>query len=342
MKTNSSRNKIWIVVGVSTALLLFLFAFFIDLGDLVRLFKAINWWNFIGVTAVLLAGYIFLTIRLRYILLNEPGWEETFYANSIGFMYHIALFVPAMVARVVAIGMVTPISMPQAYSALLVERLLEQVMRLSATILVVLLLSSEQTHPTTSIGGTLIFVIVLFGAIFWTVRHRERVIDTLTFRLSRWGYFSKEQIRSTTSTMLQSLDAISSGRHLMVNLLLSYAAWISFFIFHYLVLAALPLKLSTNQMLLIAAAVLAVMPPSVNVMLVVYHVIVIVLLVTFQLTNTTVAATYAIILHLIQMICWTILGMGALRRTGLKRRQIIDEIKSYLHKGSEALEAGNA
>ena len=64
------------------------------------------------------------------------------------------------------IGMVTPVSMPQAYSALLVERLLEQVMRLSATILVVLLLSSEQTHPTTSIGGTLFLLIALFGAIF--------------------------------------------------------------------------------------------------------------------------------------------------------------------------------
>jgi len=339
MNNNNPRKKMLVVVGVSAALLLILFAFFIDRGDLARLFRTINWGEVVGVTAVLLVGYIFLTVRLRYILLNKPGWGETFYANSIGFMYHIALFVPAMVARVVAIGMVTPISMPQAYSALLVERLLEQVMRLSAAILAVLLLSSEQTHPTTSIGGTLIFVIALFGAIFWTVRHRERVIDTLTFRLSRWGYFSEEQIRSTTSTMLQSLDAISSGRRLIVNLLLSYAAWISFFMFQYLVLAALPLPLSTNQRLLIAAAVLVVMPPSVNVMLIVYHLVVIVVLVTFQLTNTTVAATYAITLHLIQMICWIILGMWALRQTGLKRQQIINAVKSYVRKGSEESEA---
>jgi len=287
-------------------------------------------------------GNLFLTVRLRYILLNKSGRWETFYANSIGFMYHIALFVPAMVARVVAIGMVTPVSMPQAYSALLVERLLEQVMRLSAAILVVLLISSEQTHPTTSVGGTLILLIALFGAIFWTVRHREWVIDSLTFRLTRWGYFKEEQIRSTASTMLQSLDAVSSTRRLLISVLLSYAAWLSFFIFHYLVLAALPLNLSTNQMLLIAAAVLVVMPPSINVMLIVYHIVVIVLLVTFQLTNTTVAATYAITLHLVQMICWTILGMWASRQTGLKRQQIINAVKSYVHKGSEESEAGNA
>ena len=99
MNNNSPRRKIKIVVGISATLLLILFAFFIDLGDLVRLFGAINWGEVIGVTAVLLVGYILLTVRLRYILQNQAGWWETFYANSIGFMVHIALFVPAMMAR---------------------------------------------------------------------------------------------------------------------------------------------------------------------------------------------------------------------------------------------------
>ena len=199
-------------------------------------------------------------------------------------------------------------------------------MRLSATILVVFLLSSEQTQPTTSIGGTLLLVIALFGAIFWTVRHRERVIDVLASRLSRWGYGNEGQIRSTAANMLQSLDAISSGRRLVINLLLSYGAWISFLVFQYLVLAALPVPLSTNQTLLIAAAVLVAMPPSVNVMLVVYHIVVIVLLVTFQLTSPTVATSYAIALHLVQLICWLLLGMWAVRRTGLTRPEIIGAV----------------
>jgi hypothetical protein len=341
MNDDNPRKKIWIVVGVGAALLILVFVFFIDLGDLARLFSRINWEAVVGGIVVLLVGYLFLTIRLRYILLNEPGWWETFHANSIGFMYHITLFVPAMVARVVTIGIVTPISMPQAYSALLVERLLEQVMRLSAIILAVLIVSSEQANPTASVGGTLIFVIALFGAIFWTVRHRELVIDTLVDRLSRWGYSNEEQIRSTAANMLHSLDAVSSARRLIICVLLSYAAWLSFLIFQYRVLAALPLTLSTNEMLLIAAVVLAAMPPSVNVMLIVYHVVVIVLLVTFQLTDTTVAATYAIALHLVQMICWIILGTWALRRTGLKRQKIIDAAKSYVRKESEKFEASH-
>jgi len=53
MNGAGSRRKNWIVVGVSAALLLFLFAFFIDLGDLTRLFRAIDGWQVICVTAVL-------------------------------------------------------------------------------------------------------------------------------------------------------------------------------------------------------------------------------------------------------------------------------------------------
>ena len=338
----NARKRTWIVVGVSAALLFILFAFFIDLGDLARLFRTINWWEIVAGSAVLLVGYIFLTLRLRYILHNKAGWWETFYANSIGFMYHIALFVPAMVARVVAIGAVTPISMPQAYSALLVERLLEQVMRLLAAILVVLLLSSQEMQPVISVGGTIVLVIALFGAIFWTVRHREQVIDTLASRLSRWGYSNEEQIRSTASSMLQSLDTVSSTHRLIISLLLSLAAWISFYAFYYLVLTALPLPLAITQRLLAAAVVLVVMPPSVNVMLIVYHFVVIAVLVTFQLTTPNIAAAYAITLHLVQMICWIILGSWASRQTGLNRQQMINAVKSYVHKGSKESEAANA
>lgn len=342
MSDNSPRQRSWIIVAVSAVLLLLIFTFFIDLNDLTRLFRAVDWWEVVGVSLVLLIGYIFVTLRLRYILLNKTGWWETFYANSIGFMYHIALFVPAMVGRVVAIGAVMPVSMPQAYSALLIERLLEQVMRLAAVMLVLALLSATQVQPAISVGGMVVLVVALFGAIFWTVRHRTQVIDVLALRLSRWGYSNEAQIRSTASAMLQSLETVSSPRRLITSLLLSVAAWISFYAFYTLVLATLPLPLTANQRLLTAAVVMVIMPPSINVMPIVYHGVVIASLITFQLANPTVAVTYAIILHLVQMIWWIILGSWASRQTGQNRKELINAIKGYIHKGSEESEASNA
>ncbi len=117
-------------------------------------------------------------------------------------MYHIAMFMSAMVVRVVALGTVTPVSMPQAYSALLVERLLEQVMRLPAVILVVALVSSGQVELAASVGGSLLVLLALFAVIFWTVRHREQMIDSLVARMSHWGYSNEEQIRTTAGNIM--------------------------------------------------------------------------------------------------------------------------------------------
>jgi len=94
-------------------------------------------------------------------------------------------------------------------------------------------------------------------------------------------------------------------------------------------------------MLLIAAVVLTVMPPSINVMLIVYQVVVTVLLVTFRLTDTTTAITYAITLHLIQMICWIVLGSWSVRQTDSSFSQLVQEMRKYAHKKQAAPEDGN-
>lgn len=325
-----------ILLAVAGIILLALLIYFVDAGRLVIRLQMIDWWQVAVAMIVLLAGYILLTVRLRYVLLNQPGWWETFYANSIGYMVHITMFGPALVVRAVSISLVTPISIAQASSAVLVERLLDMVMRLSATILVVALLASEQTHPSTSVGGSLLLLLVIFGAIIWITHHRERVVNSLASLVSNLGYASEEKVRSTAGNMFQSLEAVGSTRRLVVSLLLSYATWTSFLIFQYLVLAAIEFGLPASQMWLVAAAVLVVMPPSVNVLLILYQLVVIGVLVAFQLTDTRTAVIYAIGLHLIQMICWVILGSWALNRTGLTLRHMMEMVKEHAHRQKSA------
>jgi hypothetical protein len=192
------------------------------------------------------------------------------------------------------------------------------------------LFASDQTYPSISIGGGVFLLAVIFGAIFWIVKHPEQVINRLTSLLDGIRGLSQEQIRNTASSVIQSLEAVSSARRLGVTLLLSSGAWACFLVFQFLVLVALPLNLPTQQMWLIAAVVLAVMPPSINVMLIVYQVVVIVLLRTFQLTDTTTAIVYAITLHLIQMICWLILGIWAQKQTGQSLKLLAHNIRSQV------------
>jgi hypothetical protein len=341
MQDNSSRKKIGLIVG-GGLLLLLLFVFLVEIDVLILLFRTINWPDLLGATTVLLIGYLLLTVRLRYILFNRPGWWETFYANSIGYMLHIALFAPAMISRTASVGWVTSITVAQASSGILIERLLEQVMRVSAGVLVAAIVAKMQTNTDVAVGGGGFLLLVMFGAIFVAMRHPEQIVNSVAPRLGRVRYFNEAQVRSTATTMLQGLQAINSAGRLIVSLLLSYAAWTSFFIFQYLVLTALPLDLPADQMLLIAAVVLTVMPPSINVMLIVYQVVVTVLLVTFQLTDTTTALTYAITLHLIQMICWIVLGSWSVRQANLSLSQLVQAVRNYASKSQPSPEEGDA
>ena len=339
MHDNSSRKKFGLIVG-GGVLLLLLFVFLVEIDVFITLFRTINWTYLLVATAFLLVGYLLLTVRLRYILLNRPGWWETFYANSIGYMLHIGLFAPAMISRTASVGWITSITVAQASSGILIERLMEQVMRVSAGILVAALVARMQTNTNVAVGGGGFLLVVMFGAIFLVMRHPDQVVNSVAPRLGRVRYFSEEQVRTTATSMLQGLEAISSAGRLIVSLLLSYATWSCFLIFQYLVLAALPLDMPADQMLLIAAVVLTVMPPSINVMLIVYQIVVILVLVSFQLTDTTTALTYAITLHLIQMICWIVLGSWSVRQTDLSFSQLIQAVRKYGNKKQAAPEDG--
>ena len=341
MQDNSTLKKYGLIVG-GGLLLLILFIFLVEIDALILLFRTIDWRCLLGATTVLLVGYLLLTVRLRYILFNRTGWWNTFYAVSISYMLHIALFVPAMVGKVMAIGRITSASVPQASSGILIERLLEQVMRVSAGILVAALVANMQTSSNVAVGGGGFLLLIMFGAIFLAMRHPDQVVNSVAPRLGRVQYFNEDQVRTAATSMIQGLEAISSASRLIVSLLLSYATWACFFVFQYLVLAALPLDMPTDKMLLIAAVVLTVMPPSINVMFIVYQVAVTVLLVTFQLTDTTTAITYAITLHLIQMICWIVLGSWSMRQTDSSFSQLVQAVKKYTGKNQSITEEGDS
>jgi hypothetical protein len=340
MKATGSRRKLWIIAG-AIALFGCLLVFLVNVPTLINLIREITWGYVLAATAVLLAGYVFLTIRLRYLLPGRPEWPKTFYANSIGFMVHIAMFAPATIARTASVGWLTAVPIPQVSAAVLIERLLEQVMRLSAGILVIILVSAMRASPNITIGGSVLLLIIMFGAIAWVVKHPERVINGMTATLGRLRYLSEERVRNLTSSALQGLENINSARRVAVGLLLSYAAWTCFLIFQYLVLAALPLNLPVQQMWLIAAVVLTIMPPSINVMLVVYHLVVLFLLTSLRLTDSTTAVTYAIILHLIQMVCWIVLGSWSMRQVNLSLSQLVQAVREYTARSQPAAETGD-
>ena len=332
MLAGISRKQIWLIVG-GVVVLLVILIMLVDLQEIVSLLRDINWIQLAAAAIFLMLGHLFVLFRLRYILLDRAGWWETFYGNSIGYLVHIAMFIPALVGRAVCVGWITPIPVAQVSSALLIERLLETTMRVLIIVLALTVFATNQ-DPFSSVGGSLIFLTVGFGVLFWLLNHRESVVNRLALRLTGFRGISETQVRSTASSMLQGLDAIGSASRLILSLLLSCTAWAFFFVFHYLVISALPVSLSTNEKLAVAVAILAVMPPSVNVMLIIYQVVVILVLLALGLTDGATALVYSIVLYLMMLMFWAILGGWSYSQTDLRFSQLVAEVKQYTGKGS--------
>jgi uncharacterized membrane protein YbhN (UPF0104 family) len=150
IKNIDTRKQIWIIVGVIT-LFVILLVIFVDVRAVFRLLRRVDWLVLLVSVIPLLAGYALITTRWRYILANKPAWWKTFQADSIGYMVKTISPLPLAVARVATTSGLTSISVPQATSGMVVERLMEVTMRLLTLIVLLTLFAAQKTNTSLSI-----------------------------------------------------------------------------------------------------------------------------------------------------------------------------------------------
>jgi hypothetical protein len=251
--------------------------------------------------------------------------------------------IPTAVSRIFTTGWVTSTSVPQATSGMVVDRLLETMMRLMATIFLVTLLATRQSEATSAILSNFGIIVLSVGGLVWVSKHQDLVVDKLARWMSRLPRLSEAQIRATVGALLKNLAYAGSTSHLIVGLIISLVMWTFFLIFQYLALAALqpPPTNIDHQILLTALAVLILVPPSTTAMIGLYHSIVIAALVGFRLLDITTATAYAILLHLPQMIFWLLAGTLASSRTDIKLSQLVQTARTHHQNNQESSGIGD-
>ena len=343
MKTRPSHKKQWLVVGGIIILLVIIFVL-VDVGLIADLLLQANWgvW-WVGVV-FLLVGYALNTVRWRYVLGGNPGWLPLFYSDSLAYMSNMVTPIPAAASRLFTTDWVTSASGSQATSGLVIDRLLETMMRLIATIFLVTLLATGQAEATSTILANLGIVILGVSGLVWVTKHQALVVDKLAGWLSRLPRLSEKQIRSTVGPLLQNLAYAGSTSHLLKGLVISLATWTFFLVFQYLALLALqpPGALIDRQTLLPALVVLILIPPSTTAMIGLYHSIVIGTLAGFQLLDITTATVYAILLHLPQMGFWFLAGGAAINQTDIDFKQLLEAARTHRQKSQKISTAGDA
>ena len=315
-----SRRGLWGTIGL-VVFIVILFAIFVDLGAVSRQLADADWGWLLIASGTLLTGMAAYATRWRIILANKPGWLPTFHAANAGLMLNI--FIPLRAgeaARIVMLSRDEHVSLAEVTSSFVVERLFEQIMRLSA-LGVAVLFGVGISISIEAVSAAVLIVLFAFGVLFWMVTHPEPVLEHWPPRLARLPRLSEAGVRTQLEGLLDGLSNVASARRLAAVMLWSLLAWVIFWLFHLFVLLAFQSTLSVRDTLAIAFGSLALAPPSAPSQPGLYNAA-IVLPLSLVGFDKILLTSYTVLLQGVQIIWMTALALWGLAKMGTSAREL--------------------
>ncbi len=304
---------------VTVALVVIILILFITLVDVRAVWEAVRRANglyLLGGTAALVAGLAAYATRWRLLLADKPRWRSTFDAANVG--HAVNTLIPLRAgepARILVLGRMDQTPLAEITSSVVVERLFEQIMRLTALAGAVLFGAGLKLSPGAAVGGVGM-VVVVFAGLWWLIRNQAIVIERWPRALARLPRVTEAGARRTLTHLLAGLSSVSSPRRLALAFIWSVVAWGCFLVFHILILLALP-DVPSAQRLAIALGALALVPPSAPTLPGLYHGSLVGPLSAVGFDGTLLTS-YAVLLHLIQLLLMVGLGGWGFWRSGIK------------------------
>ncbi len=314
-----------------TILIVVLFLIWVDWGEVWSILRTSNWDDIFLASTCLLAGLVMYTIRWQTLLQRGAGFLKVFRAACVGLMLNILLPLRAgEPGRIWMLSSTANIPLAQVTSSVVVERLIEQLMRLIALVATVVFGVGLQLSLG-AVGGGLAALGLVFAGLVYLLKNRQRVLARWPAVLARIPKMKEDAVRQGLANLLDGLACLSSTRVLALVMLYSCGMWFFFWGYQYFTLTALNLHLEIHQVLALTLGALALSPPSGPTQPGIYHASVSLPLSVLALPAGTLPV-YTLLLHLQQMV-WMI-GLGAL---GLLTSQ--KHLGDLLRKPAESTEA---
>ena len=309
-----SRLPLLLTLGFIT-LTLVGFALLVDLRAVAAQVVAADGRYLLAASGALLAGLVAYAARWWWLLGQRPRLLSTFNAANVGHAVNVLL--PLRVgepARIVVLGRTSPVSLGEATSSVVVERLLEQVMRLAALGGAVAFGLGLRLSPV-AVAAALGLLAAAVGGALWVRRNRDRVLQSLPPRLARLPRVTEAGARQALAGLLVGLEQAATPRRLAGAVALSLVAWGCFWACTALALAALPGALSGAQVVTLSLGALALAPPSAPAQPGIYHASVVAPLSALGYATAGLTA-YAVVLHALLMGWMLVLGLVGLALSG--------------------------
>ena len=310
-----------------------IFFWLVDLEQVIALLQAAEWRLLAAAVGALFVSYVLMAIRWRYLLANRTGFFPSFHAINISNLVNSLTPIPEIAVRVLITGSGTDVSISGATSGMLVERSLEQVMRVLAFILA-LLTGYVISFQTGSIIFNFGLVLGLLVLMFWLIRNAETFVGKIQILLRRFPKLNQQQVNNALEDLVTGLRTAGGPWQLTYTWLMSFVIWGAFFIFAYLVLLGLKIHLPVEQLAAISLLTLAVAPPSAPGTPGLYQATIVGALTLVAGFNPALMTAYAIMIHILQVIplfflgIWGALGMDISLKTVYRQQSITVETEN--------------
>lgn len=315
-------KKRLLIAFLATAVIGGLFFWFVDLNQVIVRLRLADWRFLVASMIALVVSYILLAIRWRYLLGNQPGFIPSFHSVNISNLVNSLTPIPEIALRVLITGQGSGMSVPGATSGMLVERSLEQVMRVLAFLIAILtgyVLAINSSSILVNAGLIVGFLIMMALLL----RNAERFVSWIKSQLGRFPRLDQPRVESVLNDMQTGLKLAGGPKQLTIGWLMSFAIWGAFFIFAYLVLVGLNINLPVPQLLAISLVTLAVAPPSAPGTPGLYQATIVGALSLIAGLDLALMTTYAIMIHILQVLPLLILGFWGLMGTNLSLRGLL-------------------
>jgi uncharacterized protein (TIRG00374 family) len=320
----SILKKRFLLALVVTLVIGAVFFWLVDLDQVITLLREADWQLLAAGMGALLVAYVLLAVRWRYLLANRPGFFPSFHSVNISNLVNSLTPIPEIAVRVLITGRGADMSISGATSGMLVERSLEQVMRVLAFLLA-LLTGYVISFKTGSILVNAGLILVFLGLMVWMIRNAEIIVEKIQILLHRFPRLDQRQVEKALTDLTTGLKMAGGPRQLTFGWLMSFAIWGAFFVFAYLVLLGLNIHLPVEQMAAIALLTLAVAPPSAPGTPGLYQATIVGALSLVAGLNPALMTAYAIMIHVLQVIPLFFLGIWGAFGTDISLRTVYQQ-----------------
>ncbi|NOX62566.1 MAG: flippase-like domain-containing protein [Chloroflexi bacterium] len=269
----------------------------------------------------LFAGIFLIDVRWHYLLARIPRFRRLAHATHVSFIVPLVSPIPNAPIRPIITGLNTEATIPQAASAIMVERMIAQIMRLTTIILAIMLGVQAEVSSGALLksGGIAVGVLALF---LLAVRFSEQVVAALDALLGRAPGI-KDAWRLKITNMVREALAHGGGmKELVLATGMTLIMWSLFYLFHLMIALAMPLDVDLQTRMTIAMGALALTPPSAPAMFGIYHVSQIAPMLALGLADLETLLPYSLVLYFVQLIVWSALTLWGLRALNMRFRDL--------------------